>query len=261
MHDFEKNQDFFNLSSTSFFPFVKLSMLLDYSEIQNLLRSFLLLIFLWFLSHFISCSPTESTWVLVMCTPTCQEKPPWNIAFLWLRKSRNLSFLEFFISMSIPWTFCDSPLKLSCVYSINIYIYISWIFILNRIYYIINWIYKDVTEWLDKPLGKKKTVSTRLCQYVVGAQETFLSSRPYFCHFGFVFYLILILWLLWWECSTGRTWGVGERVSKATLVRWDNFLMMYVHFLNVFAALMLDNKTLLPWLNYFTLLHLGRTQK
>lgn len=138
-----------------------------------------------------------------------------------------------------------------CILHEYLYIYISWIFILNWIYYIINWIYKDVTEWLDEPLGKKKTASTRLCQYVVGAQETFLSSRPYFCHGGFVFYLILILWLLWWECSTDRTWGMGGRVSKATLVRWDNFVMMCVHFLNVFAALMVDNKILLPWLNYF----------
>lgn len=48
---------------------------------------------------------------------------------------------------------------------------------------------------IRRTLGEGKTVSTRLCQYVVGAQ-TFLSSRPYFCPGGFVFYLILILWLL-----------------------------------------------------------------
>ena len=58
-----------------------------------------------------------------MCTPTCKEKP-WNIAFLWLRKGRILSFLEFFTSVSIPWTILLQSIKTElCI----LHEYLYWI--------------------------------------------------------------------------------------------------------------------------------------
>ena len=57
-------------------------MLLDYSEIQNILKSFLLfdtsVVSLSFYLLFRHLGHLGS----VMCTPKCKEKPTWNIVFL-----------------------------------------------------------------------------------------------------------------------------------------------------------------------------------
>ena len=51
LHDFKENSDFTYLLLFALFPpFVKTQcVLLDFSEIQNILKSFLLLVLLWFL--------------------------------------------------------------------------------------------------------------------------------------------------------------------------------------------------------------------